>query len=96
MQWEEMDFPRQYNDQIDSRILNEGWTCEAALDWVTSEESSYHAQRERGEGHGDGSSEQFDRYKRDVFYLAGWFARGRRYWRNQGENLNQEIADVSL
>ena len=96
MQWEQMDFPRQFDDDIDSRIHSEGWTCEAALDWMAPEENAYHEQRERGEVHGDGSSKLFNRCKRDVFYLAGWFARGRRYWRNQGEYLNQEIADVSL
>ena len=89
MKWEKLDFARdEFGKNVMSLIHRESWSCSPALDWAAVEEV---AVEERGAL----SDANFDRYKRDVFYLAGWYARGHRYWNEMGGGVDLASAAVS-
>ena len=91
MKWEKIDSLKQ-KGRIESHIHQETWSCDPALDWAAAEEL---ARAEHEGAPNDTLQETFDRCKRDVFYLAGWFARGHRYWSRRGGDTDHEIAAVS-
>ena len=94
MKWEKMDFAKdELGQKIVSLIHEEGWSCNPALDWSPIEEI---AVSERGATLDSETTGHFDRFKRDVFHLAGWFARGQRYWNRRGGDVDLEIAAVSV
>ena len=92
MKWEKMDNFARENGKIISQINRVNWSCNAALDWAAVEEI---AAAECGETVDDRAGRSFDLCKRDVFYLAGWFARGQRYWNQRGGDVDPEQAAVS-
>ena len=92
MKWEKMDFAKA-GGNILSRIHQETWGCDPAVDWSATEEI---IAAERAATANGSLQEDYDRCKRDVFYLAGWFARGRRYWQWRGGDVDLDIAAVSF
>ena len=96
-QWEMMGFARDEEDPsllTESMVLGKKWGADPVLEWPPLEEDPF---KQGGEDAGD----VYDRFKRDIYYLTGWFARGQRNpnygrcWTWEGARTEEKVNDLA-